>query len=251
MFTWARITFRKTWLGSWFERRAFTCIANAFPITIRICELGGNILLLLRSPRALINPCAYKCMASARIFKMHTHESRSERALRSHVLESGFLGGSRSKTPLFSRFKSLIWNSFAFTCAKIRLSNQERAESRSVQNVFLNVILAHVNTAIIFIQGRIQDFQIEWARKIINNVRAAPIPSAKLETNLSLTTGVQGPLQDSGSFMVLHALSCYLSLVLNPGGGGGGGHVWLGPVHHPRQSLSEKHPKRGWSPSTI
>ena len=34
---------------------------------------------------------------------------------------------SRFKT----RFKSLIWNSFAFTWAKIRLSNQERAESRS------------------------------------------------------------------------------------------------------------------------
>ena len=28
------------------------------------------------------------------------------------------------------------------------------------------------------------------------------------------------------------------------GGGGGGGHVSLGPVHHPRKSLSEKHPKR-------
>ena len=26
-----------------------------------------------------------------------------------------------------------------------------------------------------------------------------------------------------------------------------GGHVSLGPVHHPRQSLSEKHPKQGWS----
>ena len=30
-------------------------------------------------------------------------------------------------------------------------------------------------------------------------------------------------------------------------GGGGGGHVSLGPVHHPRKSLSQKHPKRGWS----
>ena len=40
----------KTWLGSWFELRAFTCIANAFPITIRICALRGNILLLLCSP---------------------------------------------------------------------------------------------------------------------------------------------------------------------------------------------------------
>ena len=31
------------------------------------------------------------------------------------------------------------------------------------------------------------------------------------------------------------------------GVGGGGGHVSLGPVHHPHKSLSEKHPKRGWS----
>ena len=33
-------------------------------------------------------------------------------------------------------------------------------------------------------------------------------------------------------------------------GGGGGGHVSLGPVHHPCKSLSEKHPKRGWSDDT-
>ena len=36
------------------------------------------------------------------------------------------------QNPLFfSCFKSLLWNSFVFTWAKIRLSNQERAESRS------------------------------------------------------------------------------------------------------------------------
>ena len=29
----------KTWLGSWFELRAFTWATNAFPITIRICAL--------------------------------------------------------------------------------------------------------------------------------------------------------------------------------------------------------------------
>ena len=34
------------------------------------------------------------------------------------------------------------------------------------------------------------------------------------------------------------------------GGGGGGGTVSLGLVHHPRKSLSEKHPKRGWSDDT-
>ena len=116
-----------SWLGSWFELRAFTCIANAFPITIRICALRGKILFLLRSPRWLTHAWL-QCTS-----KMHRQESRSERALRSHVLESGFLRGSRSKTPFFgisklTHFKSLIWNGFAFTGAKIRLSNQERAE---------------------------------------------------------------------------------------------------------------------------
>jgi len=56
---------------------------------------------------ALIDPC----MASARISKMHTHKSFSERALCSHVLESRFLCESRSKMPFILRFKSLIWNS--------------------------------------------------------------------------------------------------------------------------------------------
>ena len=42
-----------SWLGSWFQLCAFTSIANAFPITNRICTLRGNILFLLRSPRWL------------------------------------------------------------------------------------------------------------------------------------------------------------------------------------------------------
>ena len=42
-----------SWLGSWFELHAFTSIANAVPITNRICALRGNILFLLRSPRWL------------------------------------------------------------------------------------------------------------------------------------------------------------------------------------------------------
>ena len=37
-----------TWLGSWFELRAFTSIATAVSITNRICALRGNILYLLR-----------------------------------------------------------------------------------------------------------------------------------------------------------------------------------------------------------
>ena len=63
----------KTWLGSWFELRAFTCIASAFPITIRICALGGNYFApTAQSVRADWPMCL--CMASARIYKMHTHE---------------------------------------------------------------------------------------------------------------------------------------------------------------------------------
>ena len=69
-------------------------------------------------------------MASARISKVHTHESRSERALRSHVLESCFLRESRSKTPFF-RVSKCVSKAWFETKAKIRLSNQERAKSRS------------------------------------------------------------------------------------------------------------------------
>ena len=123
VFTWARITFWKTFRIAIQNVIGIVIWTICFPIMIRICAL--------RVQSACADWPMRLCMASARIFKMHTHESRSERALHSHVLESGFLGGSRSKTPLFSRFKSLIWNSFAFTWAKIRLSIQERAESRS------------------------------------------------------------------------------------------------------------------------
>ena len=125
----------KTWLGSWFELHG--CIYMH-------CKRLPNHDQDLRTARFYFAPTAQSvradwpmrlCMALARILKMHTHESRSKRALRSHVLESGFLGGSRSKMPFFSRFKtcfkSLIWNSFACTWANIRLSDQERAESRS------------------------------------------------------------------------------------------------------------------------
>ena len=112
------------WLGSWFELRAVTSIANAVPITNRICALRGNILL--------------------RISKMHTHESRSERALRSRVSESGFLRWSRSKTPFISRFKTLISKTFAFTMGKIRLSNQARVRI-TFRNGFRNVIRSFVN----------------------------------------------------------------------------------------------------------
>ena len=74
------------------------------------CKRLANHDRDLRTARSYFAPTAQSaradwpirlCMTSARIFKMHTHESRSERALRSHVLESDFLGGSRSKTPFF------------------------------------------------------------------------------------------------------------------------------------------------------
>ena len=94
----------KTWLESWFELRAFTWATNAFPITIRICALRV-IFCSYTTQSARADWPMRLCMVLARIFKMHTHESRSERALRSHGLESGFQGGSRSKTPFLSRFK--------------------------------------------------------------------------------------------------------------------------------------------------
>ena len=93
---------------------------------------------------------ALKCMASACIFEIHTQESRSERALRSHVLESGFLGRSRSKT-FFHISKAWFETALRSQGAKIRLSNQERGRM-TLWNVFRNAILAHVNTAIIIHQ---------------------------------------------------------------------------------------------------
>ena len=45
-------------------------------------------------------------MASVRISKMRTHESRSERALRSHVHRIRLLRESRSKTPLYFAFQN-------------------------------------------------------------------------------------------------------------------------------------------------
>ena len=145
VFTWTRITFRKTFRN---------VIQNVIGIVIWTTCVYTLVLHGLQTPfqsRSGTAHCEWYfapttqsaradwpmrlCMASARIFKMHTHESRSETALRLHGLESGFLGESRSKTPFFrvfkTRFKSLIWNSFAFTWAKIRLSNQEKAELRS------------------------------------------------------------------------------------------------------------------------
>ena len=105
-----------SWLGSWFELRAFTCIANAVPITIRSCALRGNIVFPLRSPRWLTHAWLQ------RAFPKRTRTNHIPKELWiSLVLESGFLRGSRSKMPFFRVLKSLIWKSFAFTRGKIRL----------------------------------------------------------------------------------------------------------------------------------
>ena len=128
-----------SWLGSWFELHVFTCIANAVPITNRICALWGNILFLLRSPRWLTHAWLQ------RAFPKCTRTNHVPKELCIHMSsESGFLRRSRSKTPLFSRFKSLIWKSFAFTKGKIRLSNQERVRI-TFRNGFRNVIRSFVN----------------------------------------------------------------------------------------------------------
>ena len=49
--------------ASWFELRAFTCIANAVPITNKICALRGNILFLLCSPRWLTHAWLQRAFA--------------------------------------------------------------------------------------------------------------------------------------------------------------------------------------------
>ena len=106
-----------SWLGSWFQLCAFTSIANAFPITNRICALRGNILFRWLTHVWL--QCAFpKCSRTNRVPKeLCVHMSS----------ESGFLRESRSKTSLFSRFKSLIWKSFAFTKGKIRKVSESRS----------------------------------------------------------------------------------------------------------------------------
>ena len=149
LFTKEWITFRKTFriaicflIGLWFELCAFTCIVNAVPITNRICALRGNILLLLHrlthACNAWLQRAFPKCACTNHVPKelcIHTFS------------ESGFLGGSRSKTPFFLHFKSLIWKSFAFTKGKIRLSNQERVWI-TFRNGFRNMIHSFVNRPI-------------------------------------------------------------------------------------------------------
>ena len=100
VFTWERITFRKTFriaiqnvigIVIWTTCVHMTCIANAFPITIRICALRGNILFLLRIPRWL------------------TH------AWFQHGFSANFQNAHARIT---------FRKSFAFTCPRIRLSTR-------------------------------------------------------------------------------------------------------------------------------
>ena len=55
---------------------------------------------------------------------MHTHKSHSERALCSQVLRIRLSRQIAFPNALFSRFKSLIWKSFAFTKGNIRKGSE-------------------------------------------------------------------------------------------------------------------------------
>ena len=79
-------------------------------------------------PTALIDPC----MVSARISKLHTHKSRSERALRSHVLRIRLSSQITIQNTPFLCFKSLIWKSLHSQRVKwgfqIRIGSESRSE---------------------------------------------------------------------------------------------------------------------------
>ena len=72
------------------------------------------------------------------------HVPKLKRALRSHVLGIRLARRITIQNALFSRFKSLIWKSFAFTEGKFRLSNQEMGQNHDPKWP-RNVILSFVN----------------------------------------------------------------------------------------------------------
>ena len=76
-------------------------------------------------PTAQTNPC----LASARNTKMRMHKSRSERALRSHILRIRLSRRITIQNALLSHFKSQIWKSFAFTKGKIRKGSKSRSKT--------------------------------------------------------------------------------------------------------------------------
>ena len=140
VFTWTRITFRKTFRN---------VIQNVIGIVIwtHVRLHGLQTPFQSRSGTAhcewYFAPTTQSaradwpmrlCMASARIFKMHTHESRSETALHLHGLESGFLGGSRSKTPFFRVSKRVpkAWFETAFCLHGLKSGFQIRKRPNQV-----------------------------------------------------------------------------------------------------------------------
>ena len=113
------------------------CNRCAIRITNRICALQGNILFLLRwLTRAWLQREFPKCT--------RMNQSRSERALYSHVLRIRLSRQITIKNAPFLHFKNFIWKSFAFIKNKIRLSNQERVRI-TIWNGFRNVIHYFVN----------------------------------------------------------------------------------------------------------
>ena len=82
----------KTWLGSWFELRAFTCTANAFPITIRICAL----------PRVIFcSYCAVRADWPMHGFRAHFQNAHARITFRKSFAFTGFLRNHDPKRPFF------------------------------------------------------------------------------------------------------------------------------------------------------
>ena len=131
LFTKERITFRKLF------RIAIHFLIGFVNWTTHVhkhCKCHPNHEQELRTARWYFVPTAQSalidpCMASARISNMRMHESRSERALRSHVLRIRLSTQITIQNALFSRFKSLIWKSCAFTKGKIRKESESCSET--------------------------------------------------------------------------------------------------------------------------
>ena len=99
-------TWSKTWLGSWFELRAFTWATNAFPITIRNCAL-----------RVIF--CSYYAVRARWL---------------THALMHGFSAHFEN-----AHARITFRNSFAFTWTSIRLSRRitiQNALFSAFQNAF-------------------------------------------------------------------------------------------------------------------
>ena len=115
-----------SWLGSCFELRAFTCIANTCPNS----QTGSAHCEVI-----FYSYCTVHADWPMHGFSVHFQNAHAQITFRKSFaftcprirLSTWIL----IKNTLFPRFKSLIWKSFEFSKGKIRLSNQERAESCS------------------------------------------------------------------------------------------------------------------------